>query len=443
MSLPRRTVAAASFILGNIFCSALLAATWTVSSSDELSQRLMAVSAGDVVIMQPRRYVGNFSINQSITLRGMVGATIDAAGAGSAITISASRVTIEGLRLENWGGDLYETNAGILILPKTHDITLSHNQLQGDGFGIRADHSQGIEIKHNHIAGNSKLHVLDRGDGIHLNRVKSASIDANHIEHVRDGVYIESSHISLVTHNRFYHQQYGIHYMYSEQDEAFGNFASDVYGGYAIMSSKDVYLHHNWAQHASDFGVLLNITNGARIEGNVVKDIHNPEGEEALSNQGKGLFIYGALDNEIRGNEFANSDIGISMAMGGEKNRIYENNLIDNLIQVKYVGDRLLGWSHQGRGNYWSGYLGWDSNQTGTGDNGYQPNDAMDKLFWLYPEAKFLLNSPVVSLLRWVESQLSIVTPTGIFDPHPLIQPMSVLTRTEFNLSESELAYGQ
>lgn len=418
-----------------------MAATWAVDNSQDLQQQLTQARIGDTIILKSGRYQGNVEIQKSLIIKGEDGAVIDAKGLGSAITIKANDVTIEGLRIENWGGDLYERDAGILVMEHSSNIKIMHNYLQGDGFGIRADHSEQLVIGYNQIHGNPRLHVLDRGDGIHLNRVQQAMVELNHIEHVRDGVYIESSKGSLVTNNHFYHQQYGIHYMYSEHDEAYGNHSENVSGGYAVMSSKFVYLHHNRAENATEYGVLLNITNGARIEFNVLRNVHNPQGQEALGNQGRAMFIYGALDNEIRGNEFALSDIGIAMAMGGEKNRIYENNFINNLTQVKYVGDELLQWSQQGRGNYWSSYMGWDHTQDGIGDQSYQPNDSMDKLFWRYPEAKFLMNSPVVSLLRWVESQMMVFTATGIKDDFPLMQPTQINQVVESTTSVSELAY--
>lgn len=431
-------------IIGSVALSnSLMAATWTVNSSDGLREQLLSASRGDTIVLQDAHYSGNFEITYSLTLQGRQGAYIDALGYGSAITVSASNVVIEGITIQNWGADLYERDAAILISEQTENITINRNKLTGDGFGIRADHSRSLTIIHNQISGNQQLHILDRGDGIYLNRVEQAIIEFNQISHVRDGVYIESSKGSLVANNRFYEQQYGIHYMYSEQDEAYGNVSENVNGGYAVMSSKSVYLHHNRAQNASEYGVLLNITNGARIEFNVLRNIHNPNGQEALGNQGRAMFIYGALDNEIRGNEFAMSDIGIAMAMGGEQNRIYENNFINNNIQVKYVGDELLQWSQAGRGNYWSSYMGWDHSQDGIGDQSYQPNDSMDKLFWRYPEAKFLMNSPVVSLLRWVESQLTVFSASGIKDDHPLMQPFPINHSAELARDVSEFVYEQ
>ena len=85
--------------------------------------------------------------------------------------------------------------------------------------------------------------------------------------------------------------------------------------------------------------------------------------------------------------------------------------------------------------------MGWDHSQDGIGQQSYQPNDAMDKLFWRYPEAKFLMNSPVVSLLRWVESQMTLFTATGIKDDYPLMQPISIDLAVDLSPSASEFVY--
>jgi len=111
--------------------------------------------------------------------------------------------------------------------------------------------------------------------------------------------------------------------------------------------------------------------------------------------------------------------------MGGEENRLWHNRIIANQNQVKYVGDTQLEWSYQGQGNYWSEYQGWDLDLDGIGDLAHRPNDSLDKLFWLYPEAKLLMESPVVLLLRWVERQFQPRMTTGISDSFPLMQSVS------------------
>ncbi|GIU44128.1 copper ABC transporter substrate-binding protein [Shewanella sairae] len=407
--------------IGLLLCPASFAANYSVHDSDSLTQQLKTVSAGDTVSLQAGNYLGHFEIHQPIQLIGEPGAVIDAKGTGSAISVFSSDVSLTSLKIQNWGGDLYELNAGILIKEQAQRVRIESSKLQGDGFGIYAENTSHITVANNVITGNGRLYKLDRGDGVYLKGVDVSVIHDNQISDVRDGVYLETSTNSLVFDNRFHSAQYGIHYMYTKHDEAYGNQVNNVDGGYAIMSSEFVNLHQNQAANTLDFGVLLNISNHCIVSNNRMSLGHNPQGTPELGNEGKGIFIYGARDNEITYNLFSTSDIGIYMAMGGEKNKVYGNQFVNNKTQVKYVGDALLEWSHDGRGNYWSGYMGWDTNHDGIADKAYRPNDNLDKLFWLYPEARFLMNSPVVALLRWVQGQFEFGPATGIIDSFPLL----------------------
>lgn len=411
----------ASAGIGLLLCPASFAANYSVHDSDSLTQQLKTVSAGDTVSLQAGTYLGHFEIHQPIQLIGEPGAVIDAEGTGSAISVFSSDVNLTNLKIQNWGGDLYELNAGILIKEQAQRISIESSKLQGNGFGIYAENTSHITVANNVITGNGKLYKLDRGDGVYLKGVDVSVIHDNQISDVRDGVYLETSTNSLAFDNRFHSAQYGIHYMYTKHDEAYGNQVNNVDGGYAIMSSEFVNLHQNQASNTLDFGVLLNISNHCIVSNNRMSLGHNPQGTAELGNEGKGIFIYGARDNEITYNLFSTSDIGIYMAMGGEKNKVYGNQFVNNKTQVKYVGDALLEWSHDGRGNYWSGYMGWDTNHDGIADKAYRPNDNLDKLFWLYPEARFLMNSPVVALLRWVQGQFEFGPATGIVDSFPLL----------------------
>ncbi|WP_394147727.1 nitrous oxide reductase family maturation protein NosD [Shewanella atlantica] len=411
------------FLLGLIallFSSLSFATTYSVSDSGELKAGLAQSSAGDLILLRAGVYSGQFEIHQGITLTGERGAVIDAMGQGSAVTIFASDVTVNHLEIQNWGADLYERNSGILVQDHAHRVRIESNRLTGSGFGVCAENSADIIVSDNIISGDPERFKLDRGDGIYLKRVESPLIRGNKIFHVRDGVYIEAGKHSLISDNHFSEQQYGIHYMYSKHDEAYGNEAVGVDGGYALMSSENIKLYRNRVRGAREFGVLLNMTHNSIVSGNRVFEGHNPQGKAALGNEAKGIFVYGALDNEIKHNLFSTSDIGIYMAMGGEGNLVYGNQFVNNRTQVKYVGEQLLEWSHNKRGNFWSSQLGWDSNKDGITDKPYRPNDNLDKLFWLYPEAGFLMNSPVVALLRWVHSQFEFTSPAGIVDSFPL-----------------------
>ena len=414
----------------------------TVFDAKSLRLALESAKSGDHIILNPGLYEGRFDIDRALSLSSRGDSIIDAQGEGSAITIYSSDVEISGLTIRHWGNDHYERDSGILVEKGSDDVSINNNRLFGDGFGIRAEELNRIKINDNVITGNDSLFKLDRGDGIHLDHVTGAQVWSNVISRVRDGVYIESGSRSKVFDNRFFEQQYGIHYMYSSEDEAFNNQSYRVDGGYALMDSKQIHLHSNQVWNAVDFGILLNMTKDSVVEGNRVEQILNPDENPIQGKEGKGIFIYGARDNRIVGNRLAHCDIGFYMAMGGEGNLVYDNQFIDNFSQVKYVGEKLLEWSKDGRGNYWSGYLGWDRNSDGIGNSEYRPNDNIDRLFWLYPEATFLMGSPIVMVLRWVQRQFEIGDPCGIIDSYPLLN-LSPRFDFEFGVPQSMLKLTQ
>jgi len=138
--------------------------------------------------------------------------------------------------------------------------------------------------------------------------------------------------------------------------------------------------------------------------------------------EGKALFIYNSLFNSIENNHFEKSALGIHLTAGSEDNRISGNAFVDNRQQVKYVASRTQEWSVDGRGNYWSDYLGWDRNDDGLGDVAYEPNDNVDRLLWLYPQVRLLMNSPSIEVLRWVQRAFPVIKSPGVQDSHPLMR---------------------
>lgn len=394
----------------------------SVSSASELTLQLAQAEAGSTIELQAGLYSGHFVIDKRLHLAAQPGAVIDAQGQGTAVKIMAAGVVVSGLTVRNWGPDLYQKDAAFLLSEASDSVRLLNNHLTGPGFGIYAYQLKDLLVRDNYIRGDARLSKLDRGDGIHLLRVDKPLISDNQIHHVRDGVYLESGSGSQVYGNTFTEQQYGIHYMYTQDDEAMDNRASHLDGGYALMNAEAINLGYNRVSQAREFGVLLNMTNNARIHGNQIELVSAPDAPLGdLFAQGKGLFIYGARDNQIYGNYIAANDIGIAMALGGEGNQVYQNQFIDNSTQVRYVGEQQVEWSLHQHGNFWSDYRGWDLNGDAVGDSIYLPNDRLDRLFWLYPEASFLMESPVVKLLKWVDSRLQLNNLTGVMDSYPLM----------------------
>jgi nitrous oxidase accessory protein len=194
-----------------------------------------------------------------------------------------------------------------------------------------------------------------------------------------------------------------------------------------------------------DHGLLLNSANRSEIRGNRVLGRELPEARWFTGEQGaddgmtpddepadpggdrigpeKCLFVYNANRNAIHDNRFEGCGIGIHFTAGAEGNAVAGNAFIGNQTQVKYVGTRTLDWSREGRGNYWSDNPAFDLDADGIADAAYRPNDIVDRVMWTAPQARLLMTSPAVQVIRWAQSRFPATLPGGVFDSAPLMAP--------------------
>jgi nitrous oxidase accessory protein len=379
-------------------------------------------------------YQGQFVIDQPIHLHCDQGAGLDAQGQGHALVIRAPGVSLEGCAIRNWGHNLTTMDSGIFIEPSGEGTELKNNHLQGSGFGIWVDAAEAVSILENQIEGDQSLRSQDRGNGIHLYAVKNARVIGNQIRHTRDGIYIDTSNGNHLENNLMEDLRYGIHYMFSHDNQVIGNTTRRTRTGYALMQSRMLTVIGNKSEDDQNYGILMNYITYSTVQNNVVSRVTQGSTDDSMiiGGEGKALFIYNSLFNRIEGNHFQHSDIGIHLTAGSENNPITGNAFVGNKHQVKYVATRLQEWSADGRGNYWSEYLGWDRNNDGVGDIPYEPNDNVDRLLWMYPQTRLLMHSPGIELLRWVQQAFPVIKSPGVKDSFPLMQiPTPSLTDRE------------
>ncbi|WP_445401662.1 nitrous oxide reductase family maturation protein NosD [Zobellella sp. An-6] len=403
----------------------LLLFAWPLAAEVRLTPASVAglagVPAGETVVLASGIYP-TLRIERPLILRGEPGAVIDAGGHGHGLYLDAPGIHVYHLEIRNWGKDLGSLDAGVFISEKADGAEVAHLRLHGPGFGIWADRASHLRLRDNDITGDADLRSQDRGNGIHLFNVSDSEISRNQIRHTRDGIYIDYSNRNRLIGNRLSELRYGIHYMYSNHNEVSGNHTHRTRTGYALMQSRQLTVIGNISEQDENYGILMNYITYSLIRGNRVSGakansrLLNPRGAE-----GKALFAYHAVGNEISGNWLGHSDLGLHMTAGSEQNNIFDNALVGNRTQVRYVSNRPQEWSLDGRGNYWSDYQGWDLNQDGLGDIAHEPNDGMDRVLWQYPAARWLMNAPVVSLLRWVQQQFPVFKGPGVRDSFPLM----------------------
>ena len=386
-----------------------------------------------MILLEPGRYAGNFVVNKQITLRGSneggkQASFIDSQGYGHGLTLKNSHITIDNLVIVNWGKDLTDQNAGIYSNDKVKNeravgLVIKNNTLTGDGFGIWLHKVKHAKVIANTVQGNTNIRSADRGNGIQVANVTHSHVYNNETYKVRDGIYVISSQNNLIENNTMHDLRYGIHYMYSYDNTVKGNTAYSTRAGYALMSSRRLNIIGNKTTDSEDYGFLMNFITQSNFINNHIKNVWTKPENKVLGRDGKGLFVYNSGFNTLEGNVVDTAEIGIHLTAGSKNIKIYGNSFINNPTQVKYVSNTKQEWSKDGRGNYWSNYLGWDMDNDGIGDAVFEPNDGIDKLVWQYPEMKMIMDSPAILILRWVQKQFPVLKPPGVKDSHPLMTP--------------------
>ena len=377
-------------------------------------------------------YRGQFRIEASLTLSCEAGAVLDAEGEGNALTIAAPDVTVQGCTLTNWGNNLTQLNAAVFIQREATRARVQANRMQGPASGIWVDGTSNVSLLENVIEGDPQIRSQDRGNGIHLYAVHGARVIGNRVRHARDGIYIDTSNGNSLEGNRLEDLRYGIHYMFSNDNRVVGNLTRRTRTGYALMQSRKLTVIGNRSEQDQNYGILMNYITYSTLTDNLVTGVRDGGSGEDMAmtassgSEGKALFIYNSLFNRIERNRFEHSTLGIHLTAGSEDNRISDNAFINNRQQVKYVASRRQEWSVEGRGNYWSDYLGWDRNDDGLGEVAYEPNDNVDRLLWLYPQVRLLMNSPGIEVLRWAQRAFPIIKSPGVQDSHPLMRPPAI-----------------
>lgn len=368
-------------------------------------------------------YQGNFVLDVPIHLVCDEGAVLDGLGQKNVLNIRAPKAIVEGCEITNSGQNLTDMNSMVFVERSAEGAVLKNNFVHGSGFGFWVDAAPNIQILNNRIQGNDQLRTQDRGNGIHLFAVRHGTIQGNELWHTRDGIYVDNSNDNLFDNNYLHDTRYGLHFMFSNRNTLSNNLTRRTRTGLTLMQSRQLTVHNNRSEFDQNYGILMNYITYSKIYDNYVTDVQEGQGDNVhiQGGEGKGIFIYNSLFNEITGNEFYNNTLGIHLTAGSEDNKIYRNTFINNRHQVKYVAIRYQEWSVDGVGNFWDDYLGWDRNNDGIGDVPYEPNDNVDKLLWQYPQIKLLLNSPAIELLRMVQRVFPVVKYPGVQDSHPLM----------------------
>ncbi len=384
-----------------------------------LQAMIDAAAPGDTVIVPAGTWTAPILIDKPLTLEGQAWPVIQGDGSGDVIRIQSPDVTVRGFVVRGSGVSLDREDAGIRAMGA--NTVIENNRIEDALFGIYLEQAADSVVRGNTIHG-MDLPISRRGDGLKVFYSPRTLIEANVMRDTRDALLWYSPY-SIVRGNDFATGRYGLHMMQSDhhviEENIFRNNSVGVY----IMYGSGFELRRNLFtgnRGPSGYGIGLKEASDVLVEGNRI--VNNRAGvySDASPLQPDSTVTY-------RNNLFAYNEIGLEMLPNTQRNRIYENILLDNGVQVNVAGGGNLlrnDWAVDGRGNYWSDYAGFDADGDAIGDLPYTSKSLFDSLTGARPELRLFQLSPASDALDLAAKAFPIFAPQPrLSDPAPLTQP--------------------
>lgn len=389
-----------------------------------ISEAVKAASAGDTVIVEKGVYGERVVVDKTLTLLGEGGPEINGGGSGTVVTIKAPRTVMKGFTVTGSGTLLSAEDSGILI-DTAENVTVEGNTLRDVLFGIYVKGSPHALVTGNDVRG-KEVPMPQRGDGIRLWYSSGTKIINNRVSGVRDVVIWWSSD-TLLKGNVVENARYGLHYMSSNHNKFEDNvFKNNFVGGF-LMYSVGIEFYRN--KFTGNRGTGTGYGVGFKdLDDVVAKD-------NLIADNRVGIFLDNSPYlieswNEIDGNVIAWNDIGVSMMPSIRRNAFVGNSFAGNEEQVEVRGGGQLSgnaWGREGRGNYWSDYVGYDEDGDGIGEIPYRSESLFESLVDKNPSLRIFMFSPAAKALELASKAFPVIKPEPkLTDESPLVRPPHV-----------------
>ncbi|MCK5781416.1 MAG: nitrous oxide reductase family maturation protein NosD [Flavobacteriales bacterium] len=405
------------FIFLQLSLFSLSAKTIIVCSSCEVSSVSEAVSIaakGDTILIKKGVYnEQEITIDKTLTIIGEDYPIIDAQSKSKLFTVIADSVTIKGLNIKNISPSYTEDLSAIRI-KKQSFFHIEDNILENIFFGIYIEGCKGGIIKNNRVTAEA-VDEFNSGNAIHLWHSKNIKILNNHVEGARDGIYLEFVDSTIVRGNTSKHNiRYGLHFMFSNDDEYRDNTFENNGAGVAVMYSKRIIMigntfKKNWG--SASYGLLLKEIYDGEIFNNTFQ-------ENTI-----GINADGSNRINIVNNNFIQNGWAIKVLGGCYYNKFNKNNFLNNTFDLSYKGSMN---DNNFNGNHWSTYAGYDLDKDGIGDVPYRPVKLFSYIVNMVPESIVLLRSLFVDLIDFSERVSPVFTPDNLLDEQPLMKAIKI-----------------
>ena len=368
--------------------------------------------AGDTIYVEKGWYKEkNITISKAITLIGVGYPVIDGEHQYEMVSIRADRVKISGFKFIHSGVSSMEDIAGIKIYNR-RDVVIEGNIIEDAFFGIYVQAGIHCTLEGNLITAYSRIEQQS-GNGIHCWKSDSMLIQGNKISGHRDGIYFEFVTNSLISQNTsMYNLRYGLHFMFSHQDDYISNTFKNNGAGVSVMFTHGVKMlnnsfEDNWGD--GSYGLLLKEISDSYVSGN-----------HFLSNT-TGIYMEGASRVKISGNVFNSNGWAIKIQASCMEVTVTGNNFQSNTFDIGTNGTLVLNSFDK---NYWDKYEGYDIDRDKTGDTPYHPVSLFSMIVEKNPSAMMLFRSFMSTLLDKSEKLIPSITPENLKDDHPSMKPI-------------------
>lgn len=380
-----------------------------------ITKGIQVAKQGDTLLVSPGIYKeGNIIVEKSIAIIGEGIPVLDGENKYEIFTIHAINTTIQGFRFINTGISSINDMAAIKVLD-SKGLQIIGNKFENTFFGIHFSNSSSSTIEGNELRSDAEAeHQI--GNGIHLWKCHDITITNNRIKGHRDGIYFEFVTNSTITNNHSEgNMRYGLHFMFSHNDEYRNNTFVDNGAGVAVMYTKGVKMidntfEHNWGSAA--YGLLLKDIRDSFVTGN--RFIQNSVG----------IFMEGSSRIEFNKNTFTNNGYAIRLQASCDDNIFEQNNFSSNTFDLVTNGTLVL---NKIKNNYWDKYEGYDLNKDAVGDVPYRPVSMYSMIVERMPTAVLLWRSFLVFLLDKAERAIPVITPENLVDETPSMKPYDLI----------------
>jgi parallel beta-helix repeat protein len=244
----------------------------------------------------------------------------------SNIVIDGANYLLQGERIT--GTDFYVTPIGI-NLTKVSNVVIKNLEIKDFGKGIYLENASNCVIVNNTLRTTNGVALNTSSNNQIINNTITPNVDSTKTQNF--AIFVLKSSKNNVSRNTVRGNWYEGVLIDGSNNNVDGNEVTEVGLGIEIAGS------------------------GNKVFGNEVFSTIRATSGEIFPNSGTGIGIGVGSNNQVFGNTIRDNGVGIGIS--GSGSLIYQNNFINNTIQVSFYESAKAVWDNGKKGNYWSDYL--------------------------------------------------------------------------------------